>query len=299
MTDQARVLRGLVEKHAADVTTVARRGPLRARTIAVTSGKGGVGKSNIALNMAIALRQTGAEVCILDADIGLGNIDVLCRENGYWNLSHVVSGVRTLAEVCLSGPAGVRIIPGAGGLIDVADCPDHVQKKILSQLVELEQAHDYLIIDTGSGIDRGVRRFLAPADVVLVVTTPEPTSIADSYATIKALSSSMDIPILEVVVNQAHSREEATRILDRLRETARTFLDTEVGAGGFVPYDAAVPEAVLRQTPFLMSSPRCPASRAVEQLARRMKNISRVKLSRGDFFSRIWPTRPPEVAQAS
>lgn len=299
MNDQARVLRGLVDQQETDAIVVPYAKSLRARTIAITSGKGGVGKSNLALNMAIALRQSGAEVCVLDANLGLGNIDVLCHENSYWNLSHMVSGVRTLAEICRVGPAGVRVIPGAGGLVDVADCPERVQKKMLGQLVELEQSHDYLIIDTGSGIDRRVRRFLESADVVLVITTPEPTSIADSYATIKALMSSPEIPVLEAVVNQARSREEATRILERIGETSRLFLQTEVGAGGFIPYDTAVPEAVNLQTPFLLHAPRCPASRAIEQLARRIKNISRVKQSRGDFFSRIWPSRPREAAQAS
>ena len=299
MNDQARVLRGLVDRQEANSTVVPRSGSLRARTIAITSGKGGVGKSNLALNTAIALRQSGTEVCVLDANLGLGNIDVLCREYSYWNLSHVVSGVRTLAEICRTGPAGVRIIPGAGGLVDVADCPERVQKKMLGQLVELEQSHDYLIIDTGSGIDRRVRQFLESADVVLVVTTPEPTSIADSYATVKALSSSLEIPVLEAVVNQGRNRDESTRILERLSETARMFLQAEVGAGGFIPYDAAVPEAVALQTPFLLHAPRCPASRAIEQLARRIKNISRVKQSRGDFFSRIWPSQPREMARVS
>ena len=236
MNDQARVLRGLVEKHVADVTVVARRGATRARTIAITSGKGGVGKSNLALNTAIALRQSGAEVCILDANLGLGNIDVLCRENSYWNLSHVVSGVSTLAEICKTGPAGVRIIPGAGGLVDVADCPDRVQKKILEQLVQLEQSHDFLIIDTGSGIDRRVRQFLTPADVVLVVTTPEPTSIADSYATVEgALHRRRKFRYWRRSSIRRTAGRKPREFLTGCARPRGMFLQTEVGAGGFHP----------------------------------------------------------------
>ncbi len=296
MTDQARALRGLVEQRAAMVPASNARGTTRAKTVTVTSGKGGVGKSNLALNLAIALRQSGADVCLLDANLGLGNLDVLCGENGYWNLSHVVSGVRSLADISLAGPAGVRLIPGASGLTEVADCPTHVQREILTQLEQLEQAHDFLIIDTGSGIHLPVRRFITAADIVLILTTPEPTAIADAYATVKAVSAGQVIPTLEVVVNQAGSREEANRILERLQETARTFLHTEIGAAGFIPFDSTVQQAVIRQTPVLLSSPRCPASRAIEQLARRIKNISAQKQTEGSFFSRLWPIRQQAAA---
>jgi len=287
MNDQARVLRSLVEQRAVTVVEKPKPKAPRARTIAVTSGKGGVGKSNLALNLAIALKQSGAEVCLFDANFGLGNIDVLCGASGYWNLSHVVSGVRSLAEICREGPAGLRMISGTGGIAELANCPPHAQEKIFGQLEELENSHDYLIVDTGAGVDNRVFRFLSAADVVLVVTTPEPTSIADAYATIKTLSSADKTPIIEAVVNQAGNREAADRILDRLKETARLFLKTEVGAAGMVPSDEAIPRAVLRRAPLLIDSPRSPATRAIESLARRMKNITRLRQSQSGFFSRI------------
>lgn len=291
MSDQAQILRGLVEKQALVAVPESPRLASRARTIAITSGKGGVGKSNVALNLAIALQQGGAEVCLLDVNLGLGNIDLLCGINGYWNLSHVVSGVRSLSEVSLDGPSRVRIISGVGSLTEVADYPLHVQRELLSQLEEIEQTHDFLILDTGTGMHSHIRRFITAADAVVVLTTPEPTSIADSYSVIKALSSSVEIPILEVVVNQARSREEAAIIQERLQETARVFLHTEVGEGGFIPFDSSIQQAVNRQSPFLIQSPRCAASRAIEQLARRLKNVVSVKTTNSSFFSRVLQQR--------
>src|SRR5262245_24032075 len=160
MYDQARILRGLMERHCETSTAAGVASSPGARTVAVTSGKGGVGKSNIALNLAIALRQAGRSVCILDANLGLGSIDLLCGLNGYWNLSHVLSGARTIAEITLEGPAGIHLIPGASGLVDLADAPPAAQREILTQLEEVERSHDDMIVDTGSGIHRLVRGFV-------------------------------------------------------------------------------------------------------------------------------------------
>jgi len=288
MNDQATILRGLVEKQpTAAATPTPRPAAVRARTVAVTSGKGGVGKSNVALNLAIALQRSGSEVCLLDANAGLGSIDLLSGVSGYWNLGHVISGARTLTEICLQGPGNIRIIPGASSLVELADCTQQVRQDILNQLREIEQSCDFIVIDTGTGIQSSVRSFVTAADAVLVLTTPEPTSIADSYATIKSLSMAAEIPILEAVVNQARDRDNATLILERLHETARVFLRIDIGKGGYIPFDSSIPQAVNSRSPFLICSPRCPASRAIEQLARRVKNVTRLKSSRDSFFARF------------
>jgi len=169
MSDQAFALRRLIQQQQSDAPVA--KPFSQARTIAVTSGKGGVGKSNIALNLAIAMAGNDTSVCLLDANLGLGNIDLLCGLNGYWNLLHVVTGARTLADIVLDGPAGIHVVPGASGLIDAVDVSASAQREILDQLEELERTHDYLLIDTGTGIHQSVRRFLNAADVVLVVTT--------------------------------------------------------------------------------------------------------------------------------
>src|SRR5262245_51137548 len=146
MYDQARILRGMMERRSEASAPEQSSTGAGARTIAVTSGKGGVGKSNIALNLAIALGQAGHAVCLLDANLGLGNLDLLCGLNGYWNLSHVVSGARTVSEIMLEGPSGVHVVPGASGLVHVVDGSAEVQREILSQLERLERQHDYLIL---------------------------------------------------------------------------------------------------------------------------------------------------------
>ena len=293
MPDQATLLRDLVEQRlephrTAQSTALASNGsgPRRSRVITVTSGKGGVGKSCLALNIAVAMSQSGQRVCLLDANLGLGNIDLMCGLNGYWNLAHVMNGSRTMSEIILPGPAGIRVVPGASGLQELADCPLQTQREFLAQLESLEEAHDILIVDTGSGIHRSVRQFLAAADSVLIVTTPEPTSIADAYATIKTLCALPEIPEPMVVVNQVDSLEQGREILSRIQQTSRTFLHRDITSGGLVPRDQSVPQSIVRRTPFVMTNPESPASRAVEQLARRIIHTVLPRQA-GSFFQRL------------
>jgi flagellar biosynthesis protein FlhG len=241
----------------------------------------------ISLNLACALRQLGHEVCLLDANLGLGSIDLLCGLNGYWNLSHVVSGARTVAEILLAGPAGIHVVPGASGLVEVADCSAVAQRDILAQLDDLEGRNDYLIIDTGTGIHRLVRHFVAAAETVIVLATPEPTAIADAYAMLKALSASREISTPHILVNQAESPEQAREIIARMQQTARTFLHTTVASAGFVPRDPAVAQAVYQRRPFVLEDRGSAAARAIEQLARRVVNLAKTPTSPGTFFSRV------------
>jgi flagellar biosynthesis protein FlhG len=258
----------------------------RARTVAIAGAKGGVGKTNIALNLAIALAQTDARVCLLDANLGLGNIELLCGLNGYWNLSHVMIGARSLKDVVLEGPEGIRIIPGASGLSDLADCSEADRRDLLHQLAELELNHDYIVIDTGAGIHRAVRQLVAAADIALVVTTPEPTSIADAYAGIKALYGS-HVSMMEAIINRAQSPQQARAIMEGLQNTVKLFLRTSIAAAGTIPEDNSVSVAVSRRRPFLLDSPHSPASVAIRQLARRLTSLAQTQPMRGEFFPRI------------
>jgi flagellar biosynthesis protein FlhG len=300
--DQAQALRGLMERmHSERFDAVASTsaGP-RARSIAVTSGKGGVGKSSLALNLAIALAQLENRTALLDANLGLGNLDLMCGLNGYWNLSHVVTGARNLREIVLDGPAGVQVIAGASGLAEMADWPETAQADVVGQLAEFEQTQDFLVIDTAAGIHRSVRQFLEACDLVLVVATPEPTAIADAYATIKSLSgqsrSGTAVSTLEVLINQVDSAEQAGLIGERIRETARTFLQVDVSFAGCIPRDPQVAAAVSRRQPFFIDKPDCPASQAVAQLAGRLAQFFKSQPPRGSLFPRLHTGQLLEVA---
>ncbi|MED5448380.1 MAG: AAA family ATPase, partial [Planctomycetota bacterium] len=181
-SDQARRLRGLVEQRqqhrlAADNSTTT-----TATVIAVTSGKGGVGKSCLALNLSIALARLDVRVALLDTSLGLGHLDLMCGLNGYWNLGHVLAGTRRLPEITLEGPSGIHVIPGAGRLSEFSDGDKPINPDVSEQLVSLETEHDVLVLDTGHREHPFVVNCLSASDTVLVVTTPEPTALADAYA---------------------------------------------------------------------------------------------------------------------
>ena len=287
MFDQAKVLRGLIEQRQAAPSSPTPEHAPRARTIACVSGKGGVGKSVISLNLAIALRRLGKSVCLLDACLGLGSIDLLCGLNGYWNLSHVVSGARSLTDVVLSGPEGVQVICGASGLSDLADCPENVQRDLLFQMEELERRHDFLIIDTNTGIHRAVRQFALAADQVLVVTVPETTAIADAYATVKALAT-LTAPPIDLVINQVESAQQAKAIAARIQQTSKLFLRSGVALLGHISKDAAVVRSVASREPYLISAPNSVASNDTQQLARRLLSTAGSVSSEQSFFDRFW-----------
>ena len=288
MTDQANSLRDLIERRQSlEIEDVSETHASMAHTIAITSGKGGVGKSNIALNLAIALSEMDLSVCLLDANIGLGNIDLLCGLNGYWNFSHVVTGARTLKDVMLEGPKGIRVLPGLSDLEKLVELPQGIQKEIIGQLVDIEKTSDVLVIDTGVGAHNLTRRLVSAADIAILVTTPEPTSVADAYATIKSFSLSREA-YFQVLVNQSESNEKARSVLERLQQTTRLFVRTGIESAGIILRDDHVPQAVEARVPFLVTNPRCPASQGIRQLARRMNNLINARPTRGAFFRNLW-----------
>ena len=295
MFDQAKILRGLVEQRQTISTPSVAEFRRRARTLAVVSGKGGVGKSVIALNLAIAFAKLGKSVCLLDACLGLGSIDLLCGLNGYWNLSHVVTGARAMHDVLLNGPEGIKIVCGASGLVDLADCPEMVQRNLLLQMEEIERTHDILIIDTSTGIHRAVRQFVTAADQALVVTIPETTAIADAYATVKALSSP-DAPPIDLIVNQAESAQQAKLIAGRVQQTSKTFLRTPVALAGHISRDSAVVRSVASRQPFLLESPNCPAAIDIQQMAKRLLSTAGSLSTFQSYFDRFWHNQRDKAA---
>jgi flagellar biosynthesis protein FlhG len=265
MRDQASTLRNLIQRQPASPPVA---GGERARVIAITSGKGGVGKSNLALSLAVAMSQAGAKVCLLDANPGLSNIDVLCGLNCYWSLSHVLTGAKSLGDVILKGPAGINLVTGASGLIDLATS-NRPSTELIEQVAALETAYDVLLIDVGTGLTATAQRFAAAADVTLLMMTPEPTAIADAYATLKAWQGRVTM-MPDVLVNRASSVAQAKQILDRFAQTVETFLRCAAPSGSSVADDDAVTHAVNARRPFVLTSSDGAAARDVRSLAARL-----------------------------
>src|SRR5438874_2203658 len=242
-----------------------------ANVIAVTSGKGGVGKSNVAVNLAIKFASARKNVVLLDADLGLANADVLCNIDLPCNLSHVIARKKELRDVMVRAPGGFHLIGGASGLARMADLTDFDRQRLVDALGELEQQCDIILIDTGAGISPNVLSFTRAADHVLVVTTPEPTAITDAYAVVKVLSKDGGERKISLLVNQVRSANEARIVHGRIAQVAKQFLGVSVLDGGHVLNDEAVPQAVRRRTPFVLGSPRSPASQCIAQLAMRLQ----------------------------
>jgi flagellar biosynthesis protein FlhG len=261
MRDQASTLRNLIQRHSTEEPVSAGE---RARVIAFTSGKGGVGKSNLALNVAVAMAQSGVRVCLLDANPGSSNIDVLCGLNSYWNFGHVLTGAKSLGEVILKGPAGINIVAAASRLLEPSASPE-----LAEQIAVLETGYDVLVVDAGTGSTETARQFAAVADVTFLVTTPEPTAIADAYATLKAWQGSVST-MPEVIVNRAESAAQAKQILDRFTQTAATFLRLEIPPGRFVAEDATITNAVLARQPFVCLNTEGAAARDVRTIAKQL-----------------------------
>jgi len=274
VADQATALRNLMRSGpAVPAATLSVRPPARrvrlAKTVAVTSGKGGVGKTNLAVNLAVALAARRS-TCLLDADLGLANADLLSGVSPAATLEHVVRGERTLTEVMTVGPGGFRLLPGASGVASIANLPPVARRELVAQLAALERSFDLLLVDTGAGLGANAMAFTLAADSALVVVTPEPTSITDAYGAIKTLAAKVAKPRVRVAVNMAADATEGEEVFRRLDRVARHFLGVPLELAGVVPTDPAVREAVRARVPFLLFAPDAPASRAVEAIAQRL-----------------------------
>jgi flagellar biosynthesis protein FlhG len=245
----------------------------------------------------VAMSRLGLKVCLLDADMGLANADVLCNITPRLTLEHVVAGKCKLWEAMLLAPGGFRLIPGASGVARMTELGVDDRRRVLQQLAALERVADVLIIDTGAGIGQGVVSFAAAAHTSLIITTPEPTSLTDGYGMIKTLSARGGAPAavggIELVVNMAGSIEEARNVYERMDRVSRTFLHRPLSFGGAVPADAAVPAAVRQRVPFVLFAPDGAATNAVRGMARRLAGLeeataegSAAEDGRG-FFSRL------------
>ena len=241
-----------------------------ARLLAITSGKGGVGKSNIAVNLAVQLSAMGRRTALLDADLGLANADVLCGLSPVATLAHVVAGRRTLEDLQLKAPGGFTLIPGASGLTQMAGLAEHERARLLALLRRLTSDHDLLIVDTGAGIGPNVMSFLMAADELLVVTTPEPTAITDAYAVIKAVARRRSELPVGLLVNMARDRREGRAVYERVAQVCRRFIGFVPRDAGHIVMDAKVGQAVRRRRPFVIDAPNSAAGLCLKVLAHKI-----------------------------
>jgi flagellar biosynthesis protein FlhG len=258
-----------------------------ARTIAVASGKGGVGKSNVALNLSILLSAAGNRVALVDADLGLANLDVLANVAVRANLSHVIAGSHTLEQVIVDLPSGVQLVPGASGLAKLADLSEFQRAALLRSLAGLEADNDVIVVDCSAGIGPNVMNFACGADHVMVVTTPEPTAITDAYAVVKAITQRRYAGHVSLLVNLAANRHEGRMTHQRIATVARQFLGQRLFDAGYVLADQRVPEAVRKREPFVLAYPRCSASRCLAALAARLRSGESLVGAQEGFFRRV------------
>jgi len=240
------------------------------RIVAVTSGKGGVGKTNIVTNLALALARQGIRVLVVDGDLGLANVDLLLGVAPQYDLQDVVLGQRSVRDVVFEGPDGIHVLPASSGVEELANLDEFRTECLIRSLGELEDEIDIILIDSPSGIGKNAISMVQAADQILVVTTPEPTSFSDAYAMIKVLSRRPLRCVPSLLVNQADSEDEAMSVARRIRTVAKRFLNLDIEYWGCILADESVPKSVQRQEPFLSTYPYSPAASCIYSLARRV-----------------------------
>lgn len=240
----------------------------RCRTIAITSGKGGVGKTNIAVNLGLAMAEAGARVMLVDADFGLSNVDVILGISPRRDLRHVLDGTCDMEDIVCDAPLGLSVIPGASGIADLANMPAEQRDRLMLQIARISSQTDIMLVDTAPGISDSVVDLAGGADEALVVTTPEPTSLTDSYAFVKVALARYPEARLSLIVNMATDRKQAEDVASGFGKVVRRFLGRDIRTSGFVCADSRVIQAVHSQSPFLLSQPRSVAANCVRRLGR-------------------------------
>ncbi|MBD5524001.1 MAG: MinD/ParA family protein [Lachnospiraceae bacterium] len=286
--DQAEQLRNIIK------ASIQPQRPL-ARVITVTSGKGGVGKSNTAINLAIQFRKMGQKVIILDADFGLANIEIMFGAVPKHNLCDLIYQGKSIRDIITWGPMEVGFISGGSGIAGMSNLSKDYLSYIIQNLVELDEMADTIIVDTGAGISDAVLEFLVASGEILLVTTPEPTSITDSYSLLKALGRhprySADTSQIKVIANKVFSEAEAEALYEKLEAVVSRYLKVPISYLGMIPQDNQLEKAVMQQKPVSLDNPRARSALAYEAIAARLMNkeVNKNVTKRGmaAFFSHI------------
>jgi flagellar biosynthesis protein FlhG len=277
-----------MENHAVSKSLPREKRQVSAPVLAITSGKGGVGKTNIAANLALCMAAAKKRVLLIDADISLGNLDLVMNIRSKYNISHVISGAKRLEEIVQTGPDGLQIICGASGLDRLADISEHEQRRLLDCLGGLQNQTDVVLIDTAAGISSAVIGFCMASDHVLVVTTPEATAMTDAYGVIKVLIKRQYKGPISVVVNMARNEAEGKRTYERMAEVTRKFLQADLFYAGVLLRDERLCAAVRSRKPVVMAYPKSQIASALSALAARLSGVqSQERPATGGFFQKV------------
>lgn len=288
MIDQAARLRQIVENkaeinplHLANST---------ARVLAITSGKGGVGKTNLAVNLAIALRKLKQRVLIIDADIGMANVDVILGSRSKKHLLNLLDYGTNLEDILQEGPYGIKYISGGSGIEKAIDFSYEERNLLMQKLADCGKIADIILVDTGAGLGKNVMDFILAADEVLLITTPEPTALTDAYAIMKAYSLYARHKNIKLVINRVYDVGESREVAAKLSQTSERFLGMKIDCLGYIYEDTAVRHAVRKQTPLMMYKPSSTAAKCVQELANGVVFGSKMTVKRGwkEFLQQIF-----------
>lgn len=264
MQDQAQMLKEYMNRHR---EPPAESKKMSARTLCVTSGKGGVGKSNFTVNFALELAKSGKRVLIVDADFGLSNVDVILGISPKFDLSHVLSRRKHLTDIINEGPHGIKFISGGSGVYDLVNLDKDDINYFFSELEAIENMLDIIIFDTGAGINDNNVQIITASDEVVLVTTPEPPAIVDAYALVKNVIEVKKNPNFQLIVNKAENLKEAKRIVNNFVNVTKNYLKTNIVPLGYILEDSNVVKAVKSQKPFTMIYPETVASKNMSNIA--------------------------------
>lgn len=269
MSDQAERLRQMTQHSSIPKSPVIKQGP-KSRVITVTSGKGGVGKTNFTVNLALALAALGQKVLVIDADFGMANVEVVLGCSSSYNVLHLLEDGLSLTDVVTEGPRGIKFMAGGSGMYHLANMSDTHLQHIVSQISLFDNWADIVLIDTGAGLSRNVLNFVIAADEVIIITTPEPTAITDAYAMMKAYGAQKGIAPLRLVVNRILDLDEGQMVVDKLMRVSQRFLQVSVNNLGYVYEDRNMVKAVKNQVPLVLTFPDSISSRCIASIAQRL-----------------------------
>ncbi len=271
MSDQAEKLRKMASSIRQQIEVEMINKPSRqTRVIVISSGKGGVGKSTLALNMSLVLGAYKQKVILMDADMGLANIDIMLGIVPEYTIQHVLQGRKRLKDIIIDGPSGVKIIPGGSGINELANLNDNELSRLIQELGKVDGEYDYMIIDTGAGISRNVVSFLLAADDVIIVTTAEPTSLTDAYGLVKTIIRQSFDGKIYLIVNKVTNSSEGIMVAEKFRIACNRFLETDLIPIGNVVDEPAVREGIMRQEAFTQMFPQSTATKNIVSIIDRL-----------------------------